>query len=172
MNKEVMQRLRYFMEEHTGDLLLCCALAAYVMGLLNLSLFDTHVFVISSYLGTSMLIAGFLLKLGVLTTERRLNSILKIALTFASAIVLTTAMLSFMINTGVFVKFVKQTTLGLPSNPTNVGWDYSAYWSTSAPEPLDNLAFQVIRPYAWLMQPMLILGAILLVIVVILSWTD
>jgi hypothetical protein len=140
--------------ENMGEILLCTSIVFYMLGLLNLTILGSPLFLVLSYAGSILLTSGSLIKLELL--PKKLISLrgLSIALIFGSALLFTTAVNVMFLDVDMIIKIYKIFPISSPRGDV---------FDLPGPElyPTGGPKTTLIRPYAWLFSPCLTVGIIL-----------
>ena len=157
------------LKEHLEELTICLALANYIAGLLSLTRLGSPIFIFCNYIGTILLLSGVMTKVGMLPTQLRSKNAIAVTLLFISGLLLTTAVLTIFIDVEMAYKLSKVMPLTTPPSATNAG----DYFDLPGPEVhvLGGPNLQLVRPYIWLFQPLLIASGILFIIAIAIEST-
>lgn len=123
---------------------------SYWMGLLYLTAFGSPLFIVFSYVGTLFLVSGFLARTGVIPMRLVSRNGVVAVLLYASAFLFTSVPVSLFADISLQSKVTHFLTNLHPCH------DFSG----------DYVSMTVIRPYAWLAQPFLVVGAALFLVVI------
>jgi hypothetical protein len=151
-------------KEHLGEILICIALATYIIGISNLTTLGSTTFTFCSYTGTTLLLTGVLTKTGVIPTRLKSRNGIFTILLFISALMVTTAILIFFMDIHLNVTYSSPRPMTTPPSNTHAG----DYFDLPGPElyKLGGVNVNLYRPYIWLIQPLLILGGITFIIAI------
>jgi len=143
-----IEEISYF-KGKTCEVLICSGLVLYIIGLLSLTTFGSPIFILCSYIGTIPFLGGFLAKFGLLTTKLRSKNGIAVILLFTSALLFVTAVNSLFID--ITMKY-KITHFAFVPNAS-------------------KLCVTLIRPYAYLSQPLIGVGATLFILAILLMYS-
>lgn len=167
-----MGNFSLFFHEHVGDFSIGAGLVSYLVGILFLTSLDSPVFVICSYLGTTLFVGGIIYKLGLFPTKWKSMGIIPMMLFLISALAFTTAMDALFIGVNLRYNVLAGRNAGGPSQPPTSTFDYGYGSSLPSIEVSEygNLNLQIVRSLTPWITPLIVLGIVFLVIGVAAVW--
>jgi hypothetical protein len=131
------------------SILICAGLIILVVGLLSLATFEPMIFVFCNYVGVILLLTGVFAKLDLIPATLNSRNGVVALLFFASGLLFVT---------GVNMLFIDVKAYAQPTR----------FAFTSA----NKLCLTFIRPYAYLFQPLIEAGAVVLIMALTLTFLD
>ena len=136
--------------EHGCEVSICAGLIAYLIGLLCLTTFGSTIYTVCGYIGTILLCAGLLIKLGLIRTNLGVGSISIVTLIFTSVILFVTAANTIVTDSYLVYKITRFS---------------GSHLNT-------KLCMDVIRPYSYLCVPLVEIGVIIFFIAMAIATLD
>ena len=156
-----------YFKKHSGEIPVLAAFVLYIIGILNLSMLESPIFLFCGYMGTILLVGGVLTKLEAFPTRPRSRSGIAVALFFVSALLFTTAISSLFID----IKLSYSITHVIPLDSAPYLGYSGDYWEHPDPNCF-GIYFRFAGPYVWLFQPLLISAVILLVVAIAVEYAS
>ncbi len=159
---EKMYSLTENLKELIGELSISTAIITYIIGLFSLTALGSPIFILCSYIGTTLLLTGILTKIGILPTKLKSRNGASVILLMISALTITSAVLVFF--TDIRITYTQTTSRPMTTPPSNT--NAVDYFDLPGPElyKLGGTNVTLRRPYIWLFHPLLIIGGLLFII--------